>query len=104
MERDLAAKIEFYDFASEDFMAPDCPLAYSLPEMREEIAELLKESSPDEKSLMRLRRADRDIIAYIENLPDDFEEDDPNQPLEKWWWHLKAIKEGRFPRELLPTS
>jgi len=30
--------------------------------------------------------------------------DDPNQPLEKWWWHLKAIKEGRLPLKLLPIS
>ncbi|NPA41540.1 MAG: hypothetical protein GXO18_04620 [Aquificae bacterium] len=29
-------------------------------------------------------------------------EDDPNQPLEKWWWHLNKIAKGEFPVEKLP--
>jgi hypothetical protein len=29
-------------------------------------------------------------------------EDDPAQPLDHWWWHLGAIRDGTFPVELLP--
>ena len=102
--KELEQKVEFYDFVSEDFMAPDCPFSYSIPEIRQEIDDLLIIITPDSKSLMRLNRADRDIIAFIDNLPDDYDEDDPNQPFERWWWHLKAIKEDRFPRKFLPRS
>ena len=28
--------------------------------------------------------------------------DDPAQPLEKWWWHLGAIRRREYPAELLP--
>ena len=28
--------------------------------------------------------------------------DDPAQPLEKWWWHLGAIRRREYPVELLP--
>ena len=29
-------------------------------------------------------------------------EDDPSQPLEKWWWHLNRIARGEFPEDKLP--
>jgi len=29
-------------------------------------------------------------------------EDDPSQPLEKWWWHLNKIVRGEFPEDKLP--
>ncbi len=29
-------------------------------------------------------------------------EDDPTQPLEKWWWHLNKIAKGEYPIEKLP--
>ncbi len=29
-------------------------------------------------------------------------EDDPSQPLEKWWWHLNKIAEGKYPVDKLP--
>ncbi len=28
--------------------------------------------------------------------------DHPDQPLERWWWHLGAIRRGRYPVALLP--
>jgi len=29
-------------------------------------------------------------------------EDDPAQPMQKWWWHLGAIRDGTYPLGLLP--
>ncbi len=29
-------------------------------------------------------------------------QDDPTQPLEKWWWHLNKIVKGEYPIERLP--
>ena len=42
---------------------------------------------------------------YIKNSPKwhGFKiEDDPSQPLEKWWWHLNKIARGKFPEDKLP--
>ncbi len=42
---------------------------------------------------------------YLKNSPKwhSFKiEDDPNQPLEKWWWHLNKIVKGEYPIEKLP--
>ncbi len=42
---------------------------------------------------------------YIKNSPKwhGFKiEDDPSQPLEKWWWHLNRIARGEFPEDKLP--
>ncbi len=42
---------------------------------------------------------------YIKNSPrrHGFKiEDDPSQPLEKWWWHLNKIVRGEFPEDKLP--
>lgn len=30
-------------------------------------------------------------------------EDDAAQPIERWWWHLGAIRAGTFPPEHLPA-
>jgi len=32
----------------------------------------------------------------------DWLPDEDEEPLEKWWWHLKKIKEGIYPAHLLP--
>ena len=106
MERDLdlASDIELYDMYSEGLTFSDPDFIYSIPMARERVARKFYEGKKaSETDLNRLRRADFYVISNINGLPDDFDEDDPNQPLEKWWWHLKAIKEGRFPREFLPT-
>ena len=29
-------------------------------------------------------------------------QDDPSQPLEKWWWHLNKIVKGEYPINKLP--
>ncbi len=34
---------------------------------------------------------------------DELLEDDSAQPLERWWWHLGAIRAGTFPPEHLPA-
>lgn len=30
-------------------------------------------------------------------------EDDVSQPVERWWWHLGAIRSGTYPTGLLPS-
>ncbi len=29
-------------------------------------------------------------------------QDDDGQPIEKWWWHLNKIAEGKYPADKLP--
>jgi len=46
-----------------------------------------------------------DLAHFIKNSPKwhGFKiEDDPTQPLEKWWWHLNKVAKGEYPAELLP--
>ena len=31
-------------------------------------------------------------------------EDDPSQPVDRWWWHLGAIRSGTYPTNLLPSN
>jgi len=31
-------------------------------------------------------------------------QDDPAQPMQKWWWHLGKIRRGEYPVDLLPDS
>ena len=45
------------------------------------------------------------LTDFIENSPEwhGFEvQDDPSQPLEKWWWHLNKIAKGEYPIDKLP--
>ncbi len=56
-----------------------------------------------------VKKADRTLLRnlkdYLKNSPKWHGlkiEDDPNQPLEKWWWHLNKIAKGEFPTEKLP--
>ncbi len=102
MERDIRAEIEYYDFCSEGLTFSDPDVVEAIPATREEISRLLEDGGAGD--MERLRRVDDYVISNIDGLPDDFDEDDPSQPPEKWWWHLKAIKEGRFPGELLPRD
>ncbi len=47
----------------------------------------------------------RNLKDYLKNSPKwhGFKiEDDPTQPLEKWWWHLNKIAKGEYPIEKLP--
>ena len=102
---DLASDINLYDMYSEGLTFSDPDFTHSIPLARERVAKTLEAGvKATEMNLTKLRRVDDYVISNIDGLPGDFDEDDPNQPLEKWWWHLKAIKEGRFPRELLPVS
>ncbi|WP_157560477.1 hypothetical protein [Hydrogenivirga sp. 128-5-R1-1] len=39
---------------------------------------------------------------YQKTLNSDPLQDDPSQPLEKWWWHLNRIARGEFPEDKLP--
>ncbi len=55
------------------------------------------------------KKADRTLLRnledYLKNSPKwhGFKiEDDPDQPLEKWWWHLNKIVKGEYPVDKLP--
>ncbi|NPA41172.1 MAG: hypothetical protein GXO18_02755 [Aquificae bacterium] len=76
---------------------------FALSRIRETIHELGLDSNEI------VQRADKflliDLDYYLKNSPKwhGFKiEDDPNQPLEKWWWHLNKIAKGEFPIEKLP--
>ena len=42
-------------------------------------------------------------IIELDFVEPDLLEDDPAQPLEKWWWHLGAIRDRTYPSNLLPA-
>jgi len=97
MKDDLSAEICFYDFCSEGLTFSDPDLVFGISATREKIFRLLqKGQSLEPKDAQKLQCVDPYVLSNIQGLPDDYDEDDPNQPFEKWWWHLKAIKEGRF--------
>lgn len=57
--------------------------------------------------LEKLAALDEEALEYVLELPyidGDLLEDNPAQPLEKWWWHLGAIRQGSFPVEYLPPA
>ncbi len=102
---DLASDIELYDMYSEGLTFSDPDFIYFIPMARERVARKLDYGKKvSETDLNRLRLVDSYVLSNLESLPEDFDEDDPNQPFERWWWHLKAIKEDRFPRKFLPRS
>ena len=107
MDRDLEllSDIELYDMYSEGLTFSDPDFVFMIPVARERIARKIKKAKPSShKDLTRLERADIYVLSNLRGLPDDYDMDDPSQPLEKWWWHLRAIKEGKFPKEFLPLS
>jgi hypothetical protein len=82
-----AALLETYDHESEETLD-------AVPAVREVI--FLRGLSGD-----KLARIDRDVLAYIDDLEDDYVDPDDSQPLDKWWWHLAKIRAGEFPLEIL---
>ena len=84
------ALLETYDYESEDTLE-------AVPAVREVI---------DRRGLSgdKLARIDRDVLAYIDELDEDFTDPDDSQPLGKWWWHLAKIKAGTYPLETLPQE
>ena len=55
-------------------------------EMREADAMLLESAVSDDLGFLWLELLD----------------DDPDQPLSHWWWHLGALRAGTFPLDQLP--
>ena len=104
MARDLAEEISYYDFCSEGLTFSDPDLVFAIPATREKIHRLLGNTVSAEEDNPRLKRVDAYVLANIDGLPEDYDEDDPSQPPEKWWWHLKEIKAGTFPKEHLPQG
>lgn len=45
-----------------------------------------------------------DFILELDEIAPNLLEDDPAQPLKKWWWHLGKIRRGEYPAELLPAA
>jgi len=69
--------------------------------------ELIYEYGVEDDEVVKF--ADRALLKrlkyYLKNSPKwhGFKiEDDPTQPLKKWWWHLNKIAKGKYPAELLP--
>ena len=97
VKEELASLIELYKIFSEGLVFSDPDFVYQLPELREEIFSLMvKGIVADERDMIRLKESDSYVISNLNGLPADYDQDDPSQPLEKWWWHLTAIKEGRL--------
>ncbi len=96
---DVYGEIEFYDFCVEELLFGGEPydFVYAIPEVRE-LVERLKHNATDPYWLKRLERADNYLLESLKYLPEDYDEDDPKQPPEKWWWHLKTIKNGKIDR------
>jgi len=84
---------DMYGFMAEglDFSAEELTLL--IPEYREKIG--------NERISEKVKEIDQEVIANIKNLP-DYWKDNEAEPLEKWWWHLRKIKEGTYPAHLLP--
>ena len=105
MENDIKAEINYYEFCSEGLTFSDPDVVYAIPATRETISNLLLDNDMlESKWVKRLQRTDIYVLSNLQGLPDDYDEDDPSQPLEKWWWHLRAIKEGKFPVKFLPSK
>ncbi|BCX88507.1 hypothetical protein MIN45_P0876 [Methylomarinovum tepidoasis] len=73
------------------------------PAIRDDLAGM----DMDEPQAERLRRLDELAIDYIltadlDDIWPGLLEDHPDRPIERWWWHLGAIRRGRYPIETLP--
>ena len=54
----------------------------------------------------KMNKLDGDVITYLTELDDVTDivcNDDKNQPLENWWWHLDKIRNKTYPINLLPA-
>ena len=83
-----------YRFSSEALSFGPEELIFVLPDYREDIAALSLDGE-------NLRKVDIFVLEHLENLPEEWEDDD-TKPLEKWWWHLRKIARREYPAELLP--
>jgi hypothetical protein len=93
MEREVTT-VDVYGFMAEGLTFSAEELTLLIPVYREKIANNGIENE-------RVKEIDREIFLNIKNLP-DFWEDNEAEPISKWWWHLRKIKEGTYPAELLP--
>ncbi len=81
---------------------------YNIPEEREKVFNEGFDDHPQVKANDRvLLKNLKDYITftrkyYTVQLNFNPIEDDPTQPLEKWWWHLNKIVKGEYPIEKLP--
>ncbi len=70
---------------------------------REQVSTL--DLSPVEQDeLADIDAAAIDFIRSRDELAPYLLQDDPSQPLEKWWWHLGRIRQGTYPADRLPES
>ncbi|NPA41218.1 MAG: hypothetical protein GXO18_02985 [Aquificae bacterium] len=75
----------------------------SIPERREEVYFLGLDNHEEVKKFDRiLFRHLKDYLRVATRVYKFPIQGDPNQPLEKWWWHLNKIAKGEFPIEKLP--
>ncbi len=97
IEEELVADIGLFDLYSEGLTFSDPDLTHNIPKVRERIDQAIRAGAVlPKKEEERLQRIDNYVLSHLDGLPQDYNEDDPSQPPEKWWWHLRAIKEGRL--------
>ncbi len=97
LKKELGSAIELYKIFSEGLVFSDPDFVYQLPELREDVFALMSGGAKgDSIDMKRLEETDAYVLSHLDGLPQDYNEDDPSQPPEKWWWHLRAIKEGRL--------
>lgn len=86
--------VEMYSFVSEALTFSAEELILLLPEYREEICSKGLED--------QVKEIDIFVLSHLDRLPEIWK-DSKDQPLEKWWWHLRKIAELKYPKELLPS-
>jgi hypothetical protein len=71
------------------------------------VRERLADSALSDAQRQTLAALDEEALEYVLELPtldSDLLADAPAQPLDHWWWHLGAIRQGRYPAARLPPS
>jgi hypothetical protein len=77
------------------------------PGVREQREQLAESGHLTGNQAENLAALDEEALEYVLELPEldgELLQDDPSQPMEKWWWHLGAIRQGAYPVEYLPPA
>lgn len=76
-----------------------------LPTLRDRIEQ--EKEQWNQELLADLEKHDEYLLDHVLVTPQEeiwpsLLEDHPDQPLERWWWHLGKLRRGEYPLELLP--
>ena len=74
---------------------------YEWPAVRERVNAL----ALDAGALQDLKQLDGDALDYALSAEADelFVPEANEQPVEHWWWHLRALRDGTYPIDQLPA-